>query len=187
MMRHLLLSCFLFTCGTMLAPEAAGQYPQGISAQASLGFSFGGGGTFHNREGIALDAVLGFPLQHTPLGTLTGGLSAGAHGPITSDLVCLIGPNNECAPDFPLFLSLGALLGVQRGSATGSTARLLGGPAYFLAQEGGAALGMQGRLEVAAPPFLHVAPVVSLRGALLPSFQGSVLRSVSLGVGLRAQ
>jgi hypothetical protein len=186
-MRHLLLSFLALVCGTVLAAEAAGQYPQGISAQASLGFSSGGGGIFHNREGIALDAVLGFPLHHTRAGTLLGGLSAGAHGPITSELICLLGPNDECVPDFPLFLSLGALLGVQRGSATGASARVLGGPAYFRAHEGGAAMGLQGRLDLAAPPFLRIAPVASLRGALLPSFQGDVLSSVALGVGFRIQ
>ena len=177
-----ILAC---TCGAMLPARANAQ--SGTSLEVTLGSSTGGGGSYSERGGIALDLLLAMPVRETPAGTLVAGTTAGVHGPIAGDLSCISDPVRGCLPNFPVLISAGAVGGLQRGSAAGASARLLAGPAFFAAQEGGGALGLQGRLDAATPPLFHVSLVASLRGAVLPRFQGEALTQGSFGLGLRIQ
>jgi hypothetical protein len=170
-----------------MLPARAGAQLSGTSLEVALGYSTGGGGAYSERGGIALDLLLAMQVRQAPAGTLVAALTAGVHGPVAGDLSCLDTPAGVCAPHFPVFISAGAMGGVQRGSAAGANARLLAGPAFFAAQEGGGALGLQGRFDAATPPLFHVSLVASLQGAVLPRFQGERLTSRSLSLGLRIQ
>jgi hypothetical protein len=193
-MHRFLVLCLALVSGTMLAGSAAAQYHFPVSTEASFGFRVGHGGTYTTRSGAAIDVVLGYRLRDTPAGTLIGAFNLGVQSPVTSDLVCIpVGPiaNGECAPNFPIFFSGGALLGVQRGSARTASARILAGPTYYLPlgsdHDAGGALGLQGRVDVSTPPWMHTAVVASLRHSVLPSFRGDPLGITSFGLGLRIQ
>jgi hypothetical protein len=176
----------------MLAGSAAAQYHFPVSTEASFGFRVGYGGTYHTRTGAAIDAVLGYRLRDTPAGTLIGAFNLGVQSPVTvSGPGSLVLPGEKETPVFPVFLSGGALLGIQRGSARTASARILTGPTYYLPlgsqHDAGGALGLQGRVDVSTPPVLHTAVVASLRHSVLPSFQGESLGITSFGLGLRIQ
>ena len=193
-MHRFLVFCLAVVSGTVLPGSAAAQYHFPVSTEASFGFRVGHGGTYTTRSGAAIDVVLGYRLRDTPAGTLIGAFNLGVQSPVTSDLVCIpVGPiaNGECAPNFPIFFSGGALLGVQRGSARTASARILAGPTYYLPlgslHDAGGALGLQGRVDVSTPPWMHTAVVASLRHSVLPSFRGDALGITSFGLGLRIQ
>jgi hypothetical protein len=184
-MKRILALLFACACGAML-PAGADAQLSGSSLEATLGYSTGGGGAFSERGGIALDVLLAKPVRQAPAGTQVAAITAGIHGPIAGDLSCLDTPAGVCAPGFPVLISAGVLGGVQRGSAAGANARLLAGPAFFAAEEGGT-LGLQGRMDVATPALFHVSLVASLQGAVLPRFQGERLTTRSISLGLRIQ
>lgn len=180
----------LFLClgaAAVLAPAAAAQQPFPVSVDASLGVRMGSGGSYVDRGGAAADLMVGLNLGRSGAGTLVGAVTAGAQAHMGGDLDCMLSRDGECIPTFPVLLSVGALVGVSRPSAWGSTTRVLAGPAYFRDEDRGGALGLQGRLDVSTPPVLHTALVVSLRGAVLPGFRGETLGTTSLGLGLRIQ
>jgi hypothetical protein len=186
MPHALALLCLALACLLPLGSEAAAQSHLPVSTEISVGFRVGHGGTYVNRGGAALDLVLGYRLGESPAGTLIGALTLGAQTPVTSTLQCL-GVESGCAPEFPAFVSGGALLGVQRGSARTFSARALAGPVYHLSNHDAQALGVQGRVDVSTPPWRHTAVVASLRHAALPSFRGEPLGMTSFGVGIRIQ
>jgi hypothetical protein len=186
-MKRLFSVCLAFAIGAILAPETAAQDPVAVTPEASVGFSVGSGGTYVHRAGPSLDLMLGMRMQETPAGTLVGGFTIGVPLPVARPLICILLPSGECAPEFPQFFSGGALLGVQRGSAQGPSARILAGPTYYYGHRRSGALGLQGRLDMATPPFLHTSVVASLRGAVLPSFEEETLGITSFGLGLRIQ
>lgn len=135
-----------------------------------------------------MDAVLTVPVASTSAGTLFVGVTGTANGPMAVDDICLSGPGDSCLEDYPTFMSLGAVGGVQRRLSSALSSRLLAGPAYFQSVDGDDALGMQGRVDVAHSTGLpRVALVASLRGSLLPSFEGETLRFGVVGLGLRIQ
>jgi hypothetical protein len=180
---------FAFTCGILLPGSAAAQYHFPVSTEASFGFRVGHGGTYQTRTGASIDAVLGYRLRDTRAGTLILGLNLGVQSPITvSGPGSLVLPGEKETSVFPAFISGGALLGVQRGStARTASARVLAGPTYYRDIDGPGALGLQGRVDVSTPPWMHTAVVASLRHSVLPSFQGESLGITSLGLGLRIQ
>ncbi len=185
---HVAFCCLAFASSLCLAREAAAQSHFPVSAEASLGFRVGHGGTYHHRGGAALDLALTYRLRDTPVGTLIGGAALGIQTPpLARDLSCLLLPDGGCAPDFPSLFSVAALAGLQRGSAHTASARLLLGPTYHRALEDGGAVGLQGRIDVSTPPWRHTAVVTSLRHSLLPSFRGEAVGITSFGVGLRIQ
>jgi hypothetical protein len=171
----------------VLAPAAAAQQPFPVSVDASFGVRTGSGGSYVNRGGAAADLMVGVNLGRSGAGTLVGGVTAGAQSPMNSDLVCVMNREGGCFDTFPVLLSVGALVGVSRPSAAGFTTRVLAGPGYFRGENEGGALGLQGRLDVSTPPTLHTALVLSLRGAVIPRFQGDLLGTTSVGLGLRIQ
>jgi hypothetical protein len=84
-------------------------------------------------------------------------------------------------------VTLGAVAGVQRTIGAGLSARALAGPTYFQAADGDDTFGLQGRLDVAKPLFFHTALVASVRGSLLPRYEGETLSYATFGLGLRIQ
>lgn len=187
MLYRLPLFILVLVCGLPLARELSAQSYFPVSTEMSLGFRVGHGGSYVNRGGAAFDMVLGYRLGSTSAGALIGGIAFGAQGPIVSGLECLLLADGECAPEFPVLLSGGALLGVQRGSTRTASARVMAGPMYHQGYEGGNTLGVQGRVDVATPPWHHTAVVASLRHSVLPSFRGETLGVTSFGLGLRIQ
>ncbi|HEX6369670.1 MAG TPA: hypothetical protein VF006_12190 [Longimicrobium sp.] len=181
------LSALLFLACAAAAPAAA-QDAFGPSADVSFGVFAGAGGTFMDRGGPALDGIIAIPLGHLRSGTLVAGVTGGISGPLMmGDLICHVGPNDTCIPNYPTFVTVGAVAGVQRSIGSGLSARALGGPAYFQAADGDDTFGVQGRLDVAKPLFFHTAIVASVRGSLLPSYQGETLSYATFGLGLRIQ
>ena len=186
MMRHSFALCLAIACGVVLTNGAAAQQRFPLSAEASFGFGLGSGGTYVGGGAASVDATLGYRLRATSAGTVIGAINVGLHAPMIVD-VCQLLSDGECAPEFPGFYSAGAMLGVQRGSHRSASARVMAGPTYYRSFEQGGALGLQGRFDVATPPFLHTAVVASLRGTVLPSFGGEALGITSFGLGLRIQ
>ena len=113
--------------------------------------------------------------------------AVGAQGPPDSGDDCILTPSGGCVPDSPLFYSTAALLGWEIARGRGPSARALAGPAYYRADEGGASLGLQGRVDVATTALLHVALVVSARGAVLSNYRGDALGLAAAAVGVRLQ
>jgi hypothetical protein len=186
-MRPFSFLTLLIAC-VLARPDSAGAQRRPLfSLDASAGFGTGAGGEFRDPAGFALDALAGVRVRPAPAGAIVAGLAAGMHGMPSSGDDCLLMPSGGCVPAFPLFYSAGALLGWETASASGPSLRLLGGPAYYRADEGGAALGLQGRLDMTTPALLHVALVVSVRGAVLPNFRGDALGLAAAGIGVRLQ
>ena len=155
------------------------------SLDVSAGFSTGIAGDFEARGGVAFEVLPALRVRPAPSGAILAALATGMQGPLASTDDCVPRPAGGCVPDFPLLYSAAALLGWERAGPRGPSLRILAGAGYYRADEGGAALGLQGRLDVATPPLLHVALVASVRGAVLPNFRGDALGLAAVGLGLR--
>lgn len=169
------------------ASPAAAQQAFGPSLEASAGLFAGAGGTFEQRDGPAIDAVLAVPLARTDAGTVVAGLTGGISGPLTHDLICRQGPDDRCIPDYPTFASIGAAAGLQRGLTSTLSARAMAGAAVYQDVEGPSVLGLNGRLDVAQRLIHRVSLVASARGAVLPRYEGQALRFAAFGLGIRVQ
>jgi hypothetical protein len=186
--RRTVFAVLTAACAAAAPATAAAQQAFGPSADVSVGLFAGAGGTFVDRGGPALDGIVAIPLGRMRSSTLVAGVTAGISGPVVlSDLICREGPNDTCIPNFPTFATVGAVAGVQRSLGARLSARVLAGPAYFQAAEGDDAFGLQGRLDVARPLIFRTAVVASVRGSLLPSYQGETLSYAAFGLGLRIQ
>jgi hypothetical protein len=187
MMKRALHTVLVVACAAAAPTTASAQQAFGPSVDASFGLFVGAGGTFDQRGGPALDAIVAVPLGRMQGGTLVAGVTGGIGGPLVMTDICRVGPNDTCMPDYPVFVTVGAVAGVQRAVGAGLSARAMAGPAYFQATEGDDTFGMQGRLDVARTLILHTALVASVRGSLLPSYQGETLSYATFGLGLRIQ
>lgn len=188
MMMHRTFALILAAACAAAPATAAGQQAFGLSADVSAGLFVGGGGSFAERGGPALDGIVAVPLARMGFGTVVAGVTGGISGPLVmSDLICREGPDDTCISNYPTFVTAGAVAGVQRGIGAGISARALAGPAYFQAAEGGDALGLQGRVDVAKRLVFRTAVVASVRGSLLPSYRGERLSYATFGLGLRIQ
>ncbi|HEX2211207.1 MAG TPA: hypothetical protein VHG93_26220 [Longimicrobium sp.] len=179
----------LFTAAfAIAAPITASAQSFGPSVDFSVGVFAGAGGTFVDRGGPAMEGVLALPVARTSSGTVVAGVTGGVSGPLMmGDLICHVGPNDTCIPNFPTFVTAGAVVGMQRAVGTRLTARALAGPAYFQAVDGDDTFGLQGRLDVARRLIPHTAIVASVRGSFLPRFQGQTVSYATFGIGLRIQ
>lgn len=187
MTNRTLAAALVLACTAAVSVDAAAQARFGPSAEASLGVSTGGGGMFAHRTGGAMDAVLAMPLRQTSSGTVILALTGTANGPVAVDDICVIAPNDGCLEDYPTFMSLGLAAGVQRRLGSGLSTRVLAGPAYYQSVDGPDTFGLQGRVDVARPLAFRTALVASLRGAVLPRYDGQTLSFAALGLGLRIQ
>lgn len=174
-------------CAVALPHTVAAQH-FGLSADVSVGFFTGAGGSFADRGGPALDGIIALPVSQTRSGTLVAGVTGGISGPLMiGDLICHVGPNDTCIPNYPTFVTVGAVAGVQRAIGPGLSARAVAGPAYFQAADGNDTFGLQGRCDVAKRLILRTSLVASVRGSLLPSYQDATLSYATFGLGLRIQ
>lgn len=173
--------CLAAICAICL-PAAA--QTAGPSVEGSLGLRYGSGGNYVDRGGAAVDLLATLPIGQISGGTLIAGVSGGVNGAVAVADICAIGPNQECLPSFPGFVSVAALAGVHQPLGSGSL-RLLLGPGYYQAHDGPDVLGVQGRADVSTPRFWRVALVGSVRANLLPRYEGEMLRLTTFGVGLR--
>jgi hypothetical protein len=174
-------------CGLAPARGAAAQLPFAVSVDVSAGVFVGSGGTYVDRSGSAIEALVAYRLRPTSAGILLAAVTLGVQAPMTTDDRCTPLPNGDCMPGFPLFVSGGALLGVQRGSARTASARFMAGPVYYRAEDDGGALGVQGLVEVATPSWHHTALFASLRHSLIPRFRQDAVGITSFGLGIRIQ
>jgi hypothetical protein len=158
-----------------------------LSVEAAAGLGTGGGGEYSSGAGFVLDAAVALRARLTRRGAVLVGFAVGAQGPPGGGDDCILAPSGRCVPDFPLFYSTAAFLGWEIAGYQGPSVRALAGPAYYRADEGGAALGLQGRVDVATPALLHVALVASVRGTVLPNYRGDALGLVAAVVGVRLQ
>lgn len=187
MNMHRALLLLAAACVAALPADAAAQQRFGPAVDASLGMGAGGGGTYVARAGAAMDAVIAVPVGGSASSTYVLGITGAANGPIAGTDVCVVGPGDTCVQDYPTFMSLGVLAGIQRQITAGLSSRVLVGPAYYQAVDGEDTFGLQGRVDVARPLVFHTALVASLRAAVLPSYEGEMLRFASFGLGLRIQ
>jgi hypothetical protein len=188
MMKQTLFAALAVACAAVAPTTAPAQQAFGPSADVSAGMFVGGGGTFAERGGPALDGIVALPLGLMRSGTLVAGVTGGISGPLMiGDLICRAGPDDTCISNYPTFVTVGAVAGVQRAIGAGLSARAMAGPAYFQAADGDDTFGVQGRLDVAKPLIFRTALVASLRGSLLPDYQGETLRYATFGLGLRIQ
>jgi hypothetical protein len=187
MIRRLLLLCLAMGWGMVAANGAPGQTAGPVGVEVTAGLRSGQGGAYVNRGGMALDLAAVSPLRDLGAATVTGAFSVGGQTSLVRLDHCLLLEDGGCAPDFPTLLSVGALLGVQRGSARSASARLMAGPTAYQALPGGRALGVQGRLDLATPSWRSMALVGTVQRAVLPSFRGARVAITSFGVGLRVE
>lgn len=188
MIRTLLIAA---AASLALPLAAVAQARFGPSVEASLGLSARGGGEYLERSGPALDAMMTVPVRGFAPGVVAG-LEGSIIGLPQRRVRCdtgasVEGPFPGCRERYPQFFSLGLLGGVQRDLGGGASARVLAGPAYYRARVGGDTFGLQGRVDVAAPLVSRLAVVFSLRGSLLPCFEGEMLHAAVGGLGLRIQ
>jgi hypothetical protein len=177
------LTALFVACAAPVA--AAAQQPFGPSIEASFGVSTGGGGVFIERTGVAVDGVIAVPLGQAGRGTIVAALTASGNGKATSELVCMDTPNGVCVGSYPTFFGAALVAGVQQPLGRNASARILAGPGYYQAVDGPDTWGLQGRVDLARPVAAHAAAVFSLRGSVLPSYEGETLRFASLALGLR--
>lgn len=186
MLYRLAIAGIALVCALCPVAELAAQSQRPLSAEASLGFRTGHGGSYDGYGGAALDVAVVYRLRDAPAGTWRGGVAAGLQSAAGSrHLDCRLLPNGGCAPDLPPLVWLAALGGVQRG-----TVRLLAGPTYhesLSVRVPGGGIGLQGRLDLAVPPQSATTAVLSLRHSLLPRFRGETVGITSLGVGVRVR
>lgn len=188
MLHRVTCCCLALMCGSLLTNEAAAQSNMPVTAEATVGFRVGHGGSYDSRGGVALDLTSTYRLRETRVGTLIAGATLGIQTPaLATDLSCLVLPDGGCAPDFPGMISVSALAGVQRGSTRTAAARLLLGPTYHQTWEDGGGIGLQGRVDVWTPTWNRTSVVAGLRHTLLPSIRGEAVGITSFGVGLRVQ
>jgi hypothetical protein len=178
---------FVFTGAVCATTSAQAQQPFGPSVEASAGLFVGGGGTFHQRGGPAIDAVVAVPLARAGTGTVVAGVTGGISGPLTNELICRQGPNDECIPDYPTFASIGAVAGVQRALGSATSARALAGAGFYQDVDGPGTVGLQGRVDVARRLIFRTSLVASVRAAVLPSYEGQSLSFAAFGLGIRIQ
>ena len=178
-----LLSCLAAFALLLCGPASSQLAAQAASIEASMGIGTGlGGPEARHRTGMAMDALVGVRVRDLSHGALVAGLAIGAQGAASRTDDCILTPGGGCLPSFPFLVWVGPLAGWQ--SPRGRL-RVLAGAASFQADEGGSTAGITARADAAVRALPHLAPVVSVRGAILPSYQGDMIGLLSVGVGLR--
>jgi hypothetical protein len=165
------------------APLSA-QEPWPISLDASLGASFGTTSGIYrsNGYGIFADLTLAAQFGSESTGGLVAALSASGQGQISYEDDCVTRPDYDgCVPYFPAFATIALTAGYE---TRGGGLRFLAGPAR-VSEEGDFALGLTGRVDVAAHFLWHISAISSLRGTYIPSFRDDRFRMGSFSAGFR--
>ncbi len=180
--RRLLTSISL--PASLLLTSSAVSVQSGIAKAIDLSIGVGQmqSSTPHIGGGIAptLDLMVSRWREGTSRKNLVFGLGVGIQGGGTYDLVCRLTASGDCMPPYPGFTSLSALAGWQ---SPRGWLRVFGGPTLAYGDE--AALGLQGRIDLAAPLSRRVSLTLNGRGFALPSFQGASYQLFDVGFGLR--
>lgn len=180
--RHF-AALFAAVLGVCTFSSAAAQLHRPLSVEASVGLgSAVGGPQARYRTGASADALVALRLQTLPHGSLVVGVAGGFQGGLARTDVCEVAPGGGCVPEFPLFSSIGPVAGWEN---PGGTVRLLAGVAAFQSDQGDATLGVNARLDLSTGGWRRLAPVVSLRTSLLPSYEGEMVALGGVGIGLR--
>lgn len=171
------------------APLSAQDGLRPASFDAGVGFGVGrGGGRRDARDGVAASALLAWRLHGISRDHLLIGLGVAAQSVIDGGDDCLLASGGACVPNYPWFRALGVMGGWEaRHGAEGSAVRALAGPAVFRSEERATALGLQGRVDVATPPVVHVALTAWGQGALVPRLRSERYSMASFGLGLRVR
>ena len=187
-MRRLWSVLTLFALAPVLAPELGSQEPvyhPAVSFDVTAGAGGVAGGSFQERFVLAADATVAVRLRQYQRGDLLIAGSGGVQGPTSNTAVCDAPPELDCVSEHPVFWSTGLLAGWEFPRRGSFVTRVLAGPAWFETDRGDGTGGMQARLDIAVPTPTHYGLALSVRGALLPSFEGSTLAFGALGIGFR--
>ena len=182
--QTMLLAALALASAEGLAAQQVDRPGASFSVDASVGAGGLAGGNYLHRTSLALDATVA-----RRLGIANGGLlialSGGVQTPLGNAQACA-GGGGECFGEHPTFYSIGALFGWEHANGSGPGFRLLAGPAmYDPGDAGPGTAAMQARIDVATPPFAHLALVLSARGAWLPDVDGDGIGLGAIGIGLR--
>jgi hypothetical protein len=184
MMTRCLVVALVGIAVPIIASTVDAQAVSSVSLDVSVGAGKGwsGGEYVGNRSGLAVDALLGFRLRSIGREGLMVGFSGGIQRTGESSTVCRPALDGSCVPSFPDFYTLSALAGWESGRGI---LRVMLGPAFVQASGEGHALGVQGRLDLAAPFTSHIGVVASIRPTVVPSYRGDTLKLLAFGIGLR--
>jgi hypothetical protein len=166
------------------ASPLSAQEPWPISLDASLGASFGTTSGIYRSSGYGIfaDLTLAAQLGAESTGGVVAALSASGQGQITYEQDCVGRPDYVgCVPYFPAFATIALTAGYE---TRGGSLRFLAGPAR-VSEEGDAALGWTGRVDVAALFLWRFSAVASVRGIYVPSFRDDRFRVGSFSAGIR--
>ena len=180
-------------CAALLTVIAALSASEPAYAQRAPAWSFGvgagAGGSFTGtsvKDGPwaampAVDLTLMFRPRPSH-NAFVFGLNATGIWIYPSNDMCVIAPDGGCLPGHALFSFGGVLAGWE---SRGSRLRVVGGPAFAVADGPHPALGLQARVEGALPIVRHLSFAGSLRGGLVPNYEGATYSLVGAGIGLR--
>jgi hypothetical protein len=98
---------------------------------------------------------------------------------------CIVTAGGGYLAELPAFTGLGVLASAERGAPRGRTVRFLAGPGLYAVEDGRGAAGIQGRMDLAAGTVARLAPLLSLRAAVVPRGRGSTYGILAGGAGLR--
>ena len=168
------------------AARASAQTRPALSFDATVGFGTsrtdglrkGGGSNFSSGGDLTL--ALRLPMKSG--GGLIVGVNGGTQGPFTKDDACSIAPGGGCLPEHPRFVIYSALGGWEHRSGT---LRLMGGVGAALPSWERPALAIQSRIDIAVPVMEHIAMIASVKGSVIPNYQGDTFGLGAIGVGLR--
>ena len=175
---------FSAALATIVAVPLVAQAPSPFSLDVSAGAGIGRGGEptgWHG--GLAPAALIAWHLRSGGRPPLVA-LGADAQAALGGEDICRPAPGGGCAQDFPRLYAIGLLGGVEVPNGDGSL-RILGGPAFYWIEERGRTLGVQARVDFGSTEWRHLAFVMSVRGAVIPRFQGDFYTLGAFGFGLR--
>lgn len=185
MHKVLAIAAVIAVC-LVIPHTGAAQRPWPLSIETNLGVGTGStsGEYRDNTEGLIGDLLVGLRLRSAGEGALFAATSLGVQGSGATTDECLPASQGGCIQEFPAFTVLSILGGWETRTAT---FRLLSGPSVVRAYGDWDThrFGWLARLDAAAPAFGRISGTVSLRGFIVPSYQGESFQLIALGVGLR--
>ena len=185
--RSLIVRALLCVAMPVAVASAQGRSPLTLDIAAQAWTGRAQGEVFSSQGGLALDAVVALRARTLSRGAFIVGAGAAAEGRFPHGDVCRRFLEGSECKEYPSFSSLMLLGGLE---GFGGTVRALVGPAVFRSESGsrrGDAAGLEGRVDLATPPFIHVSFVLSARGAFIPNFHAHKYRTGAMGVGVRFQ
>jgi len=178
-----LLTCFALV--VVPHPARGQQWPVSIEGTWGMGAGWAAGEYIDRTDGpqLALDVTVAARIKSTAGGGgYVAALSGSAQG-APRDAMCIVRPGHTgCVPHFPDFSML-ALHGGWESASTGL--RLTTGPVLLQDGHFREVFGWGARWNGAAPILARIGLVASLRGVLVPSYDGDPVGLLGFGLGLR--